>query len=466
MTECLKVAIIGTGYVGLVSGSCFSSWGHKTVCVDKDADKIASLRQGVLPIHEPGLKELVDSGLRKGTLAFTTDLAEAVADADAVFLAVGTPSLGESGQANLTFAYAAAREMAAVLCEDAVVVTKSTVSVGTGDELEQIIAHHRGTNDFSVVSNPEFLREGSAISDFMNPERVVVGTEVASACQLLLRLYKPLADAGVPIFVTQRRTAELIKYASNSFLAAKIAFINEIADLCEAVGADVRDLAAGIGLDSRIGAKFLNAGPGYGGSCFPKDTRALLKTAKDYGVPLRIVEQAVAANTARGDTMVGKIRDALGGDVKGASVSVLGLSFKAGTDDVRESPALSLIEKLQKLGASVKAFDPVAMENAAKILRNVGFAPDAMNCVAGADVLVIATEWNDFKSLDWPEVRRLMVGKIIVDLRNVLNTVVLEALGFAVSSIGYGKGNQHATIVDYSGPEGETAVGIEIKSLE
>lgn len=433
----MKLAIIGTGYVGLVSGTCFAEWGNEVVCVDKNADKIAGLNRGSLPIYEPGLDALVARNSAAGRLTFTSDLAAAVKDAAAVFIAVGTPSRAGHGDADLSFVYMAAKEVAPHLADNAVVVVKSTVPVGTGDAVEKIIVsvHRRGS--FSVASNPEFLREGAAIADFLNPDRVVIGVEDARAREVLMALYgAPLTPQGTPIVVTQRRTSELIKYASNAFLATKITFVNELADLCEQVGTNVSELALGIGLDKRIGSSFLNAGPGYGGSCFPKDTLALLRTAQDHGVALRIVEETVTANEARKRKMALKVMDAVGGDVEGLTIAVLGLTFKPDTDDMRDAPSVPLIETLQRFGATVRAHDPVGMENAVRILDNVDLFEDPYECARGADAVVVVTEWESIRRLDLATLKKAMHAPVLIDLRSAFESGAAEAAGFQVTAIG------------------------------
>jgi len=433
----MKVAVIGTGYVGLVSGTCLAAWGHEVVCVDKDAQKIAGLQQAVLPIYEPGLADLLESNAAAGRLSFTCNLAEALTGAALVLIAVGTPARAGHGDADLSFVYMAARELAPHLERDAVVTIKSTVPVGTGDVVEKIIGSIRPAGSFSVASNPEFLREGVAIRDFLDPDRVVIGVEDDRARKALMELYRPpLEMRGTPIVVTRRRTSELIKYAANAFLATKITFINELADLCEEVGSDVGELALGMGLDKRIGASFLNAGPGYGGSCFPKDTLALLRTAQDHGVALRLVEETVTANEARKRRMALKVIDALEGDVDGATIAVLGLTFKPDTDDMRDAPSVPLIETLQRFGASVRAYDPVGQENASRILSDVEFCRDAYECVRGADAVVVVTEWESIRKLDLARVKRAMRQPVLVDLRNAISHGVARELGFRVSAIG------------------------------
>ena len=401
----MRVAMIGSGYVGLVSGACFADFGHDVTCVDKDKAKIDALNSGAVPIYEPGLNELVAANVKSGRLKFTTDLAAAVKQADAVFIAVGTPSRRGDGHADLSFVYDAAREIAGALDGFTVVVTKSTVPVGTGDEVERIIGETRPGIDCAVVSNPEFLREGAAIQDFKRPDRIVVGSDHGRAREVMTELYRPLYLNRSPILFTDRRTAELIKYAANAFLATKITFINEIADLAEKVGADVQEIARGIGLDNRIGAKFLHAGPGYGGSCFPKDTLALLKTGQDNGAPLRIVEAVVSVNDARKRAMARKVLNALGGDMRGKTIAVLGLTFKPNTDDMRDAPSIPLITALQDMGANMRAYDPVGMEQARDFLTGVIYCDDAYDCAQGASALVIVTEWEQFRALDFARLK-------------------------------------------------------------
>ncbi len=433
----MRVAMIGTGYVGLVSGACFADFGHTVTCVDKDAGKIATLREGGAPIYEPGLQALVAKNVREGRLDFAVDLSEAVRAADAVFIAVGTPSRRGDGFADLSYVHAAAREIAQVMDGHTVVVTKSTVPVGTGDEVEAIIAKARPRADFAVVSNPEFLREGAAIEDFMRPDRVVVGTEDERAREVMAELYRPLYLNETPILFTTRRTSELIKYAANAFLATKITFINEIADLCEAVGADVQAVARGIGLDKRIGAKFLHAGPGYGGSCFPKDTLALTRTARDAGAPLDIVETVVRVNEARKGAMAAKIAAALGGELAGKTIAVLGLTFKPNTDDMREAPSLVIVPALAAAGAKVRAFDPEGMAEAARLLGDAAVYCDGpYHAVEGADALVILTEWDQFRALDLSRVKATMAGDAVVDLRNIYVPEDMAARGFLYHSVG------------------------------
>ncbi len=428
--------MIGSGYVGLVSGACFADFGHDVVCVDKDASKIERLLNGVMPIYEPGLDELVARNVQAGRLRFTTELAEGVAGADAIFIAVGTPSRRGDGHADLTYVHAAAKEIGEALTGYAVVVTKSTVPVGTGDEVERIIREAAPQAQFGVVSNPEFLREGAAIDDFKRPDRIVIGSEDDRATEVMRQVYRPLYLNAAPILVTRRRTAELIKYAGNAFLATKITFINEIADLCEKVGADVKDVSRGIGLDNRIGSKFLHAGPGYGGSCFPKDTLALLKTSQDYDAPQRIVEAVVAVNDTRKRAMGRKIIAAMGGDVRGKTVAVLGLTFKPNTDDMRDSPAIAVIQTLQDAGATVKAYDPEGVEQAKKVLDNVDYCDGPYSAIEGADALAIVTEWDEFRALDLARVKSLLASPVLVDLRNIYIPDEVRAAGFDYTSIG------------------------------
>jgi len=442
----MRVAMIGTGYVGLVSGACFADFGHHVACVDKDDAKIDALKRGAIPIYEPGLGEIVSTNLREGRLSFATDLANAVRDADAVFIAVGTPSRRGDGHADLSFVYAAAREIAAALNGFTVVITKSTVPVGTGDEVERIIREVNPHADVAVVSNPEFLREGAAIRDFKHPDRIVIGTEDERAKEVMAALYRPLYLNSAPILYTNRRAAELTKYAANAFLATKITFINEIAELCEKVGADVQEVARGIGLDNRIGSKFLHPGPGYGGSCFPKDTVALIKTAHDHDVSLRIVEAVVAVNDARKRAMARKVAAALGGSVRGRTIAVLGLTFKPNTDDMREAPAIALITALQDLGARVRAFDPVGIEQAKQILSDVVYADGPYECADTADALVIVTEWEQFRALDLETLKRVMARPVIIDLRNIYRQDELARHGFTYMGIGRGSGQQPASV--------------------
>jgi UDPglucose 6-dehydrogenase len=431
----MRVAMIGTGYVGLVSGACFADFGHVVTCIDKDAGKIARLKAGEIPIFEPGLEQLVAANVREGRLSFETDAAEAVRAADAVFIAVGTPSRRGDGYADLSYVHAAAEEVAGMVEGFTVVVTKSTVPVGTGDEIEAIIARTRPDADVAVVSNPEFLREGAAIADFKRPDRVVVGTDDERAKAVMRELYRPLYLNETPILFTARRTSELIKYAANAFLAMKITFINEMADLCEAVDADVQQVSRGIGLDGRIGNKFLHAGPGYGGSCFPKDTLALVRTAADAGSPLRLIETTVAVNDARKAAMAEKIAAALGGDVAGKTIGLLGLTFKPNTDDMRDAPSLAIVPALQALGARVQAFDPEGHE-AEVLLKGVAFKANAYEVADQADAVVLITEWDQFRALDLDRLKAGMRQPVLVDLRNVYNPVEMKARGFQYFSVG------------------------------
>ncbi|MCA1453668.1 UDP-glucose/GDP-mannose dehydrogenase family protein [Bradyrhizobium sp. BRP22] len=431
----MRIAMIGAGYVGLVSGACFADFGHDVTCIDKDADKIAALKQCKIPIFEPDLDTLVETGMNSGRLKFATDLS-CIAQADAVFIAVGTPSRRGDGHADLSYVHAAAREIAAHLKDFTVIVTKSTVPVGTGDEVERIIRETNPTADFAVASNPEFLREGAAIRDFQHPDRIVVGTEDERARKVMGEIYRPLYLNQAPILYTSRRTAELIKYAANAFLATKITFINEMADLAEQVGANVQEIARGIGLDNRIGTKFLHAGAGYGGSCFPKDTRALSKTALDYGVQLRIVEATLTANENRKRAMSRKVANALGSDLRGKIIAVLGLTFKPDTDDMREAPSIPLIAGLLDFGAKVRAHDPVGMEQAKKEISGIEYCEDPYSCARGADALVIVTEWRQFRALDLERIKTSMATPVIVDLRNIYRPEDVRSAGFKYESIG------------------------------
>ena len=432
----MRVAMIGTGYVGLVSGACFADFGHVVTCIDKDAGKIERLQSGGIPIYEPGLDRLVADNVRAGRLFFTTDAAEAVRAADAVFIAVGTPSRRGDGHADLSYVYAAAEEIAGLIDGFTVIVTKSTVPVGTGDEIEAIMQRTRPGADVAIVSNPEFLREGAAIEDFKRPDRVVVGTEDERARAVMRELYRPLFLNETPIQFTGRRTSELIKYAANAFLAMKITFINEVADLCEAVGADVQQVARGIGLDKRIGGKFLHAGPGYGGSCFPKDTLALVKTARDYDSPIKLIETTVEVNDARKRAMSGRVVRAVDGqNLAGKTVGVLGLTFKPNTDDMRDAPSLEIVPALQAAGARVQAFDPEGHE-ARQMLGGVDFKDDPYAAAEGADALVIITEWDQFRALDLDRIKLLMRKPVMVDLRNIYQPDDVRACGFAYTSVG------------------------------
>jgi UDPglucose 6-dehydrogenase len=431
--------MIGTGYVGLVSGACFSDFGHDVVCVDKDARKIELLHQNVMPIYEPGLAELVASNVKAGRLHFTTDLAEGVKDADAVFIAVGTPSRRGDGHADLTYVYAAAQEVAENLTKASVIVTKSTVPVGTGDEVERIMNEFAPGKGAMVVSNPEFLREGAAIEDFKRPDRIVVGAEEEAAREVMRAVYRPLSlNQSAPLLFVGRRTSELIKYAANAFLAVKITFINEIADLCEQVGANVQEVSRGIGMDNRIGSKFLHAGPGYGGSCFPKDTLALMKTADDNDTPLRIVEATVQVNDARKRAMGRKVIKAMGGDVRGKTVAILGLTFKPNTDDMRDAPSIAVIQALQDAGATIKAYDPEGVEQASKMLTDVEFSESPYAAADGADALVIVTEWDEFRALDLGRMKSILKAPLLVDLRNIYPPEEAERAGFTLVGVGRG----------------------------
>ncbi len=433
----MRITMIGSGYVGLVSGACLSDFGHDVICVDKDAAKIEALLAGRMPIFEPGLDQLVAVNVAAGRLRFTTDLGEAVAGAEAVFIAVGTPSRRGDGHADLSYVYDATREVAAAATGPLVVITKSTVPVGTGDRVEAILRETKPDIDFAVVSNPEFLREGAAIGDFKRPDRIVIGTDDPRAREVMREVYRPLYLGESPILFTGRRTAELTKYAANAFLATKITFINEIADLCEAVGADVQDVSRGIGLDNRIGRKFLHAGPGYGGSCFPKDTLALLKTAEDHEAPVRIVEAVVKANDARKRKMGRKVIAALGGgEVRGKTVAVLGLTFKPNTDDMRDAPSIAIVQSLVDAGVTVRAFDPEGVEMAKAIMPDIVYCGDAYEAATGADAVAIVTEWDVFRALDLKRLAEVMAAAVLVDLRNVYDRVEAERVGFAYTAIG------------------------------
>ena len=431
----MRVVMVGTGYVGLVSGVCFADFGHDVVCVDKDPSKIETLNSGGIPIFEPGLDALVQKNVEAGRLSFTTDLAAAMVNVDAVFIAVGTPSRRGDGFADLTYVFAAAEEIAEYIDGFTVVITKSTVPVGTGDEVERLIGKKRETKDFAVVSNPEFLREGAAINDFKRPDRVVVGTVDERAKEVMRDLYRPLFINETPILFTERRTSELIKYAGNAFLATKITFINEMADLCEAVGANVQEVARGIGLDKRIGSKFLHAGPGYGGSCFPKDTLALVRTADEADVNLSIVKSVVDANDRRKIRMAKKIIDHMG-SVDGKTISVLGLAFKPNTDDMRDAPSITIISLLQKNGATIRAYDPEANEEAQKSLNDVYYAESSYDCIDGADAVVIITEWDEFRALDMDRVKSLLKEPNIIDLRNIYASFDMKKMGINYIGIG------------------------------
>ncbi|WP_374588518.1 UDP-glucose/GDP-mannose dehydrogenase family protein [Novosphingobium sp.] len=433
----MKIAMVGSGYVGLVSGACFADFGHDVVCIDKDPAKIESLQAGIMPIYEPGLAELVASNVKAGRLTFTTDLAEGIADASAIFIAVGTPSRRGDGHADLSFVYAVAEEVGRNLKQPAVIVTKSTVPVGTGDEVERILTEANPGVQFAVASNPEFLREGAAIGDFKHPDRIVVGTDDEWARSVMNEVYRPLFLNKSPILFTSRRSSELIKYAANAFLAVKITFINEMADLCEKVGADVQDVARGIGMDGRIGSKFLHAGPGYGGSCFPKDTLALLKTAEDYEAPTRIVEAVVKVNDARKRAMGRKVIEALGGmdSARGKKVALLGLTFKPNTDDMRDAPSIAIAQALADAGVEVAAFDPEGMELARPLMPEVAMQPNAYAAIEGTDAIVIVTEWDAFRALDLDRIKKI-AAPVLVDLRNVYDPAEVRAKGFSYVSVG------------------------------
>jgi UDPglucose 6-dehydrogenase len=432
----MRIAMIGTGYVGLVSGACFADFGHQVVCVDKDAGKIAALKTGEIPIFEPGLEELVATNVKEKRLSFTTDLAASVREAEVVFIAVGTPSRRGDGHADLSYVLAAAREIAACIEGYTVVVTKSTVPVGTGDEIEQVIRTTTPKAEFEVVSNPEFLREGAAITDFKRPDRIVIGTDNERAREVMVEVYRPLYLNASPILFTDRRTAELTKYAANAFLATKITFINEIADLCDAIGADVQEVARGIGLDNRIGSKFLHAGPGFGGSCFPKDALALIKTAQEADAPINIVETVISVNDARKQALAKRVLAACGGSVEGKTVAVLGLTFKPNTDDMREAPSLVLVPALQKAGAVIRAHDPQGMEQAKALLPGITLCLNPYEAAAGADALVILTEWDAYRALDLDQIKKALKQPVVVDLRNIYRPDEMAAKGFRYSSIG------------------------------
>jgi len=438
----MRVAMIGTGYVGLVSGACFADFGHVVTCIDKDPSKIERLERGEIPIFEPGLDDLVAANVEEGRLFFTLESAEAIRNADAVFIAVGTPTRRGDGHADLSYVYAAAEEIAGLIDGFTVVVTKSTVPVGTGDEVEAIIRRVNPNADFAVVSNPEFLREGAAIGDFKRPDRVVIGVNdgetAPRAREVMGELYRPLNLNESPLLFVGRRTSELIKYAANAFLAMKITFINEMADLCEAVGADVQQVARGIGLDKRIGSKFLHAGPGYGGSCFPKDTIALVRTAQQYGAPVRLIETTVEVNDARKKAMAGRVETTLGASVAGKTIALLGLTFKPNTDDMRDAPSLDIAPALIAAGARVQAFDPEGMHEAGKLLPDVIMKANAYDAVEGADAVVIITEWDQFRALDLDRVKLLMNQPVLVDLRNVYRPEDMLKRGFRYSGIGRG----------------------------
>ena len=432
----MRITMIGSGYVGLVSGVCFADFGHDVICVDKDASKIEALRRGEIPIFEPGLEQLVADNVRAGRLSFTTDVETSVADSDVVFIAVGTPSRRGDGHADLSYVYAAAREIAEHVKGFTVIVTKSTVPVGTGDEVERIVRETNPQADVAIVSNPEFLREGAAIEDFKRPDRIVIGLNDERARGVMTEVYRPLYLNQAPLLFTSRRTSELIKYAANAFLAMKITFINEMADLCEKVGANVQEVSRGIGLDGRIGPKFLHAGPGYGGSCFPKDTLALAKTAQDYDSPVRLIETTVSINDNRKRAMGRKVIAAMGGDIRGKAIAVLGLTFKPNTDDMRDSPSISIIQTLQDAGATVTGYDPEGMENARLVIDNITYADDAYSAARDADALVIVTEWNQFRALDFARLKSVMKAPVLVDLRNIYRHDEVAKHGFAYTSVG------------------------------
>ncbi|NLR69441.1 UDP-glucose/GDP-mannose dehydrogenase family protein [Novosphingobium sp. ERN07] len=432
----MKIAMVGSGYVGLVSGACFADFGHDVVCIDKDESKISRLLDGVMPIYEPGLAELVAANVKAGRLSFSTDLTEAIEGAQAIFIAVGTPSRRGDGHADLSYVHAVAQELAVSIKTPTVVVTKSTVPVGTGDEVERIIRESGTQVQFAVVSNPEFLREGAAIGDFKRPDRIVIGAEDEWARGVMKEVYRPLFLNRAPILFTSRRSSELIKYAANAFLATKITFINEMADLCEKVGGDVQDVARGIGLDGRIGGKFLHAGPGYGGSCFPKDTLALLKTAEDFNSPVRLVEAVVKVNDSRKRAMGRKVIEALGGDARGKRVALLGLTFKPNTDDMRDAPSIAIVQTLLDAGAEVVAYDPEGMEAAAALLPDVRMVGNTYAAVEGADAVALVTEWDAFRALDFARLKKLMNAAVMVDLRNVYDPAEVRAAGFEYSSVG------------------------------
>jgi UDPglucose 6-dehydrogenase len=432
----VRIAMVGAGYVGLVSSACLADFGHEVICIDKVATKIAALRCGDIQIYEPGLDDLVRRNVKEGRLSFATELAGPVREADAVFIAVGTPSRRGDGHADLSYVYAAAREIASALDGFTVIITKSTVPVGTGDEVERLVQELRPDAEFAVASNPEFLREGAAIYDFKHPDRIVVGTNDQRARNLIAEIYRPLSLNQFPIVYTSRRTAELIKYAANAFLATKITFINEIADLCEKVGADIQEVAHGIGLDKRIGNKFLHAGPGFGGSCFPKDLRALIKTAQDRDVSLRVLEAVNSVNDTRKRAMARKVSAMFGGTLRDKTVAILGLTFKPNTDDMREAPSLALIAALQDIGARIRAFDPAGMPQAQSHLENVTYCSNAYDCAESADALVIATEWDAFRALDLQRLRDLMHAPVVVDLRNIYRPEEMKRHGFAYACVG------------------------------
>ncbi len=432
----MRITMIGSGYVGLVSGVCFADFGHDVICVDKDAGKIEALRRGEIPIFEPGLEQLVADNVRAGRLSFATDVETSVAASDVVFIAVGTPSRRGDGHADLSYVYAAAREIARHVDGFTVIVTKSTVPVGTGDEVERIVRETNPDAEVAIVSNPEFLREGAAIEDFKRPDRIVIGLDDERARSVMTEVYRPLYLNQAPLLFTTRRTSELIKYAANAFLAMKITFINEMADLCEKVGANVQEVSRGIGLDGRIGSKFLHAGPGYGGSCFPKDTIALAKTAQDYDSPVRLIETTISINDNRKRAMGRKVIAAMGGDIRGKRIAILGLTFKPNTDDMRDSPAISIIRTLQDAGAGVTGYDPEGMDNARLVIDDIAYADDAYSAARDADALVIVTEWNQFRALDFERLKSVMKAPVLVDLRNIYRHDEVTKHGFAYTSVG------------------------------
>lgn len=433
----MNIVVIGTGYVGLVSGTCFAEFGFNVTCVDKIAEKITKLQQGIVPIYEPALDDMVKRNIKAGRLSFSCDLKDALKDSDVVFIAVGTPTKKDDGCADLQYVYASAKEIALSLDDRyRLIVVKSTVPVGTGRKVAQIIKVNNEKANFDMASNPEFLREGSAIEDFMHPDRVVIGTDTEKAQKIMAKLYEPLSKDNVPLLFTEIETSELIKYTANAFLAMKITFINEISDLCEKCGANIRDVAKGIGLDSRIGSKFLQAGPGYGGSCFPKDTLALIQIGKEYSSPIRSIETVVSINEKRKKDMAYRIIDALGGSVEGKDIAVLGVTFKPNTDDMREAPALDILPILTKAGAKLKAYDPKGMDEAAKLLKDIEWTASSSEALKDADALVILTEWEEFYKITPTDLKKLMKGKTIIDLRNVMDLKAMKDEGFTYSCIG------------------------------
>lgn len=460
-----RLLVIGAGYVGLVSAACLADIGHSVLCVDINKAKIRSLQGGIVPVYEPGLDDLIARNAGAGRLTFSDDPVTCVANAEVIFIAVGTPPRPSDGHADLGNVYTVARQIASALSGSTVVVTKSTVPVGTGDEIERIMRLINPDADFTVVSNPEFLREGDAIGDFMHPDRIVIGTSDEAAAMLMAEVYAPIVSERSPVMVTNRRTSELIKYTANAFLSMKVAFINEIADLCERVGGNVEDVSRGIGLDDRIGAKFLRAGPGYGGSCFPKDALALIKTAQDYSAPLRIVETVVHVNEQRKRAMARKVAQLCGGSVRGKTVAVLGLTFKPDTDDVRAAPAISLIQALQDRGATIRAFDPEGMAQARRELSDVTYADDPYSCAQGADVLVIVTEWNVFRVLDFDRLKAIMAVPAIVDLRNIYRRDDLTARGFAYANVGVGADQSDTIAPEFDGEQAWSWAGNGLPGL-